>query len=303
MPTSSSPSTSPSPTPEDIPPNLTKVGQKALHVFKTKENLAFFASCVRFFIAIPASLIISILLNDPKIGGFACLSSFMVLLADVRSKLSTRLICSVIVLAVVAASVIVGYLCSFISFGKWIVIAICGIGCGLLPVAEFFWWAVSKYFLIFLMVSLFDFAPDASALIGYLLGYVVSVLVIIIDHYMWKLNQLGTRPIEQIRDIINGTRNSWSFAIISGLILFFSLWTGDLFGLQQLAWVGIAVIYLLGTKISFGLKRSYQRVVGTALGYAAVVAIFSTPVSYNLYVLGPFIVLFATPIPYFIVKD
>ncbi|MCD8339440.1 MAG: FUSC family protein [Burkholderiales bacterium] len=272
-------------------------------IFGSKENFAFFTACVRFFFAISISLFLSVLLNDEKIGGFACLASFMVLLSDTKSKLSLRLLSSLITLFIVAAAVLVGYLCQFISYGKWIVLTLTCFGASLLPFVETFWWVVSKYFLIFLMVSLFDFRPDLAALEGYFLGYIIAVIVIIIDSFVWRIEKEGPRPIDQLKEVIGGMRNPWDFAILSALILFLSLWTGALAGLQQLAWVGISVIYLLGTKVTVGLKKSYQRLVGTALGYASVVAIFSTPVSYNLDVLGPFIVLFGTPIPYFIVND
>ncbi|MCD8338879.1 MAG: FUSC family protein [Burkholderiales bacterium] len=282
---------------------LAKLKKDGPEVLKKPTNLALDGAAFRFFLAISACLCLSLIFDDQRIGGFACVACFMVLLSDTKSNLWGRLFGCFIVLVVVSAAVLAGYLVKDLAYGKWLVIAVACFGVSLLPFVENFWWLVGKYFLIFLMISLYDFAPDAAALEGYGLGFLVAVGVIIIDTLMWKITRLGVRPMDQIKRFIGGVRNPRSFAVISAIILLFALWTALAVGFQEPAWVGITVIYLMNTKISVGVKKSLEKVAGTAIGYAIVVFIFAFPVSYHLYILGPLIVLMGTPIPVFIAKN
>ncbi len=229
------------------------------------------------------------------------MASFMALLSDTKTDLRGRLGGLAILFVGLMIAVGIVYLTHNLSYGKWVVIGIVCFGASLLSLAESFWWLFGKYFLIFLMVSLFDFVPDKSAVFGYTIGFVISAVVITLDSYLWKIDQLGTRPMDEIKKFIGGVRNPQLYAGIAALVLIFSLWTAEAFGFDEPAWVGITVIYLLNTKVSVGIKKSIQRIVGTVVSYVFVVLVY--PYMNDLFLLAVFIVLMGMIIPWSMVKN
>ena len=262
----------------------------------SKKALAMAA--LRFFVALSAALSLSFVFHDEKVGGFACLACFMALLSDDKNSLSSRLLGLLLTFLCVMFSAWLGYVLKDLPHGKWLILGLCVFGSALLPFVEQFWWLLGKYSLIFLLISLFDFTPTESAVIGYSAGFALSGVVIIVDHYLWRADNLGRRPMDQLKEFIGGTRNPLFFAVISAIIVVFSLWSAQLFHFMQPAWVGMSVIYLLNTRVSMGFKRSYQRIFGTLFGYLLVVAIF--PYANHYAFLGILIVLSGMLIPVFL---
>ncbi|MCD8339284.1 MAG: FUSC family protein [Burkholderiales bacterium] len=277
--------------------------EKDLNRSNKPTKLALFASAFRFFLAISLCLGFSLIFNAPREGGYACLACFMMLLADTNNSLWARIGGTLIVLLVVAVAAVIGFLSKQIPDGKWLVVIIACFGTSLLTYAENFWWLVFKYFLVFLMTFLYDYSPNLQALEGYILGYCIAVIVITVDHFMWKINRLGTRPMVEIKRFIGGVRNPKSFAIISTFVVIFGLWSALEMRVRDPAWVGITIVYLMNTKISTGIEKSVERIVGNALGYLIVVLIFAIPDITNLWILGPFILLVGTPIPVFFTEN
>lgn len=259
---------------------------------------ALFMASVRFFFALSIALSLSFIFQDEKVGGFACLASFMALLSDDKNSLSSRLCGLLLTFICVMFSAWLGYVLKDLPHGKWLILGACVFGSALLPFVESFWWLLGKYSLIFLLISLFDFTPDKAAILGYLLGFILSGVVIVIDHYVWRADCLGKRPMDQLKEFIGGNRNPYFFAVISAVIVVFSLWTAELFNFMQPAWVGISVIYLLNTRVSVGFRKSYQRIFGTLFGYLMVVFLF--PYATNYFLLAVLIVLSGMLIPVFL---
>ena len=104
--------------------------------------------------------------------------------------------------------------------------------------------------------------------------------------------------MDQLKEFIGGTRNPFFFAVISALIVVFSLWSAELFHFMQPAWVGMSVIYLLNTRVSVGFRRSYQRIFGTLIGYLLVVFLF--PYANSYVALAVLIVISGMLIPVFL---
>ena len=253
---------------------------------------------LRFFVALSAALSLSFVFHDEKVGGFACLAAFMALLSDDKNSLASRLLGLLLTFVCVMLSAGVGYLLKDLPNGKWLILGICVFGAGLLPFVESFWWLLGKYSLIFLLISLFDFSPTETAVIGYAAGFALSAVVIIIVHFVWRADNLGRRPMDQLKEFIGGTRNPFFFAVISALIVVFSLWSAELFHFMQPAWVGMSVIYLLNTRVSVGFRRSYQRIFGTLIGYLLVVFLF--PYANSYVALAVLIVISGMLIPVFL---
>lgn len=262
---------------------------------------AIAAASFRFVFSVSCALLASWYFHDNKIGGFAALTCFMCLMCDQSSDVKGRLTDLGIVAAGIVCVSFIAYYANGWPMGKWLILAGAGIGVFLLPFAEKFWWLVGKMFLVVFMVSLFDFRPDLSSLFGFLLGVALAGVVIVLDGALWKKDNLGDRPLDEINRVLAGDKNSWVFAVISAAGLILALASAKLFGVMEAAWVGISYVYLVNTKISAGFKRSVQRVVGTLLGYFLCLLLF--PYAENTLVLGLLIVGSTLFIPYFIVKN
>lgn len=225
----------------------------------------------------------------------------MALLSDTKATLAGRLGGLVITFVGVIGAAILGLLLKELPHGIWLILGLACFGESLLSFAERFWWLWGKYCLVFLMVALFDFSPDKDAFIGYFIGFSLAAIIITIDHYYWKIEQLGKRPLEELRAIEGGDRNSFGFAIIAALTLVGSLWVAKEIKLPEPAWVGITIIYLLNTDVTIGFKRTIARIIGTVAGYLVVVWLF--PYAHTHLVLGSLIVFSSLGMPYFVGKN
>lgn len=280
--------------------DLANVLQKGRN-FKPITGSALRMASIRFFFTTTIALSLSWIFNDAKLGGFACLAAFMALLSDDKNTLASRLggLCLTFICVMFSAGV--GLLLRDLPEGKWFLLGLCVFGAALLPLVESFWWLLGKYSLVFLFISLFDFVPNEAAILGYLFGFLLAGVVIVIDHFVWKADNLGTRPMAQLKDFIGGNKNPLYFAAISGLIVVLALWSATFFDFMQPAWVGITVIYLLDMRVHRGFIKSFQRILGTLVGYLAVMLLF--PFTHDSLFLGAMIVVSAMLIPVTLPKN
>lgn len=258
-------------------------------------------SILRFLLTIGLAIGISAAFNEPKIGGYAALGAFMALLSDTNYTLESRLGGLFVTFLGILCAAGLGILLRDLPNGEWLVLAVVCFGESLLSFAERFWWMWGKYCLVFLMISLFDFAPNLEAVLGYSLGFGLAGVVITIDHFVWRMEDLSKRPMAELTLLENGNRNSFAFAAISALTIVVGLWISKLIDVSEPGWVGITIIYLLNTSIADGLKRIIQRLVGTLAGYFVVLWLFSYAA--NPWILGALIVFSSLGIPAFVGKD
>lgn len=268
---------------------------------KDVEERSRLTAVFRFFFTIGLALLLSMFFDSPKLGGFSALGAFMALLSDTKETLDSRLQGLVITFFGVIGAAILGLFLKGMPYGVWLILGIACFGESLLSFATRFWWLWGKYCLVFLMVALFDFAPDKDAFIGYAIGFSLAAVVIVLDHYYWKIEQLGKRPLEELRAIEGGVHNSVGFAMIAALTLVVSLWIAKEIKLPEPAWVGITIIYLLNTDVAMGFKRMIARLIGTVAGYLFVVWLF--PYAHDHLTLGLLIVFSSLGMPYFVGKN
>lgn len=261
----------------------------------TKSRLT---AAFRFVITISAALLLSGLFHSPQLGGFAALGAFMALLSDTESDLISRLGGVAITFIGVMCAALLGVVLKNMEYGKWLVIALVCFGQSLMTFAEKFWWLWGKYVLVFLLISIFDFTPDLAAFVGYFIGFGLAMAAIVLDHFVWRYEKLTLRPMEQLKLVEGGNRNSYAYALISTLTLICALSFSFLLDFSEPGWVGITALYLLNSNVAAGYKRVIQRILGTLAAYFLVVLIF--PYINNQLLLGLLIVISSIGIPVFV---
>lgn len=222
----------------------------------------------------------------------------MALLSDTQTDLISRLSGVVITFVGVMTAACLGLVLKNAEYGRWIIIAIVCFGQSLMTFAEKFWWLWGKYVLVFLLISIFDFSPDLPAFIGYTLGFGLTLGVIVLDHFIWRYEKLGLRPMAQLKLVEGGNLNSDIYAAVSTLTLLVALLVSSSMDFSEPGWVGITVLYLLNANISNGFKRVWQRILGTLAAYFLVVLIF--PYIDNKFLLAFLIVASSVGIPAFV---
>ena len=259
------------------------------------------ASVFRFFLTISAALGVSVISHDSQLGGFAALGAFMALLSDTQSTLVSRLGGLAVTFLGVMAAALIGLSLKHFEYGAWVVVGLVCFGQSLLTFAEKFWWLWGKYVLVFLLISVFDFSPNEPAFIGYFLGFSLAGAVITIDHFCRGSGTQKERPLQELRLIEGGNRNSYVYGFVSALSLLVGLWISTRLHLSEPGWVGITIVYLLNADIEKGFKRVIMRILGTLVGYGVVLLLFRF--LDIRWFLGSCIVLSSLGIPYFVGKN
>jgi len=111
------------------------------------------------------------------------------------------------------------------------------------------------------------FPASVEAGLALLGGGLWAMVITVFDAWLWRTEELGTRPLFELRQVLGGDINSPVYALMLSLVVMAGTLSARDLGAVEPGWVGLTVLFVMHVKDSLALRRIRDRLLGTLIGF------------------------------------
>lgn len=222
---------------------------------------------LRFVIGLGLPLLLGAWLGQDFMGGFAALGAMYALASDTRQAVVHRLGGIALAITALFAAAAIGSLLRGHEVLEWLALGLIVFLTGLPRPEHAFLGYVGRFSAAAIVLVAAGFPVSAQAGLALLAGGLWAMVITAFDAWLWRTEELGTRPLAELRQVFAGDINSPRYAGVLALCVVLGTLSARHFGAIEPGWVGLTVLFVMHVKDSLALRRMADRLLGTLIGF------------------------------------
>ncbi|WP_241823982.1 FUSC family protein [Enterovibrio norvegicus] len=250
-----------------------------------------------FSLGMSLPILYGALAQDYVRAAFMTLGALLALLLDPRSQALKQM--AAIVIGVLAVIVSAAFGLTLVGHSQLAIAAlmIFGFLAGQPKPEHAYWGLLGKYLATALLLAQLGFPASASIGIAYFAGALLALMLILLQGWMYKTDEIAHSPNNEFFQIIKGDTNGPLYGLTLPLTILAATISADWMHVTQPGWVGLTILFVMHIDDRLSWHHLWDRILGTLLGIliayiavryidqiglAIVVALFAFWIPYSL---------------------